>query len=88
MTLATGNLCKYTWEVVVCIVLTGKRRLRPDIWLKTLQQTKSIKSIMRIIYNTETIYRQKARKKPECPLSSTGKEVKCIYAFLFGDEFQ
>ncbi len=26
------SLCKYTWKVVVCMVLTGKRCLEPDIW--------------------------------------------------------
>ena len=47
-TLASRSLCKYTWEVVLYIVLTGKERLGPDIWLKIPQQTKSTKNMMRI----------------------------------------
>lgn len=37
------NLCKYTWEVVLCMVLTGKRLLEPNIWLKTLEQLSLLK---------------------------------------------
>ena len=29
---AAYSLCKFTWEAVVFMVLTGKRRLGPDIW--------------------------------------------------------
>ncbi len=28
---AAYSLCKYTWEIVICMVLTGERRLGPDI---------------------------------------------------------
>ena len=34
---ATCSLCKYTWKVVVCMVLTGKRRLGLNIWPKIPQ---------------------------------------------------
>ena len=37
LTPASCSLCKYTWEIVFCIVLTGKKRLGPDKWPKTLQ---------------------------------------------------
>ena len=43
---ATYSLCKYTWEVVSCMVLTGKWHLGPDIWPKTLKQAENIKSMM------------------------------------------
>ena len=33
-----ASFCKYTWEVVVYMVITGKGRLGPDIWPKTLNQ--------------------------------------------------
>ena len=42
------SLCKYTWKVVVYIVLTGKRHLGPDFWPETPQQAENTKSIMRI----------------------------------------
>ena len=29
---AAQSLCKYTWEVIACMVLIGKGRLGPDIW--------------------------------------------------------
>lgn len=29
---------KYTWEVVVCIVMTDEGYLDPDIWLETHNQ--------------------------------------------------
>ena len=46
---AAQNLCKYTWEVVACMVLTAKERLGPDIWPKTPEQAESIKDMMRSI---------------------------------------
>ena len=35
LTPVARNLCKYTWKVVVYMVLTGKRRLGPDIGPET-----------------------------------------------------
>ncbi len=32
---ATRSLCKYTWEVILCMFLIGDRRLGPDIWPET-----------------------------------------------------
>lgn len=39
-TLATRNLCKYIWEIVAYMVLTGKKCLRSDLWLKISKQAK------------------------------------------------
>ncbi len=52
---AARSLCKYTWEVVIYMVLTGEGRLGPDIWLETPQQAESMESIMRITWNTEAM---------------------------------
>ena len=46
---AGRSLCKYIWEVIVYIVLTDKKRLKPNIWLEIPQQAESIESIIRII---------------------------------------
>ncbi len=82
---ATCSLCEYTWEVVVCMVLTGKGRLGPDIWPETPQQAESIESMMRITWNTEALRRQKGRGKPNCPLAPTRKEARQVRALLFCD---
>ena len=47
LTSAACSSYKHTWEVMVCMILTGKRRLGADIWPKTLQQGKKTKNIMR-----------------------------------------
>ena len=65
LTPAGGSLCKYIWKVVVCMVLTGKKRVGPDIWLKTLQQVENIERMMRIMWNTKAMRWQKASKKPD-----------------------
>ena len=46
---AARSLCKYTWEVVACMVLTGKGRPGPDIWPETPKQGKSTEDMMRSI---------------------------------------
>ena len=51
--LAARSLCKYTWEVVACMVLTGKGRPRPDIWPETPEQAKSTEDMMRLIRDKE-----------------------------------
>lgn len=43
---AVRSLCDYTREVVIYIVLIGKKCLKPNIWLETPDQ-KSTKSMMR-----------------------------------------
>lgn len=47
MILSARSLCKYTWEVILFIILTGKRYLRPNIWLKTADQAKSKEKIIK-----------------------------------------
>ncbi len=54
-TLAAHSLCKYIWEVVICMVLTGKGRLGLDIWLETPQQAKSTESMMRTTWNAKAM---------------------------------
>ena len=46
---AACSLCKYTWEVIVYMLLTCKGRPGPDIWPKTLEQAESIEDIIRSI---------------------------------------
>ena len=46
-TSAACSLCKVTWEVMICMVLTGEGRLGPDIWPEPSQQAESTKSMMR-----------------------------------------
>ena len=82
---AGRSLYKYTWGIVVYMVLTGKRRLGPDIWPETPQQAKSTESMMRITWNTEAMRRRKASGKPDCPLAPTGKEARHVRALLFCD---
>ena len=84
-TSADRNLCKYTWENVVYIVLTGKRCLRLDILPKISQQTKSIENMIRITWNTEVMQWQKANRKPNCPFAPTSKEAKHVHILLFCD---
>lgn len=44
------------------MVLTGKRRLGSDIWLKTSDQAKSIENMIKIVWYKETYYWQKANR--------------------------
>lgn len=55
LTFAAHRLCKYTWEVVTYMILTGKGHLEPDIWPKALKQVESIGSMMSTMWNIETI---------------------------------
>ena len=81
-TFAARNLCKYTWEVMICMVLIGKGRLGPDIWTETPQQAKNTKSMLIAAWNTEAMWWQNASRTLNSPLSLTGKEVKHVRALL------
>ncbi len=85
---AARSLCEYTWEVVVCMVLTGKGRLGRDIWPETPQQAESTESMMRTTWNIEVMWRRKDSGKPDCPLAPTGKEARHVCALLFCHLFQ
>lgn len=85
MTSASCCLCKYIWEVVVDIVLTIEGCLELDIGLKTLYSDKSIESMIRIMWNTKTMWQQKVSRKPDCLLALTNKEAKYLHALLFCD---
>ena len=85
LTSAACSLYEYTWEVVVCMVLTGKRRLGLDIWPATPQQAESIESMIRITWNAEAMWQQKICGKSNYPWVSTGKEAKHVRELLFYD---
>ena len=70
---------------MICMVLIKKRRLRPDIWSKTPQQAKSIKSMMRGAWNTKAMRRQNVGRRLNSLFSSTGKETRYIDALLIRD---
>lgn len=53
---AACSLCKYIWKVILCMVLTGKRCLRPDIWSEIIDQAKSIEDIIRGIWTKKVYY--------------------------------
>lgn len=78
----TRSLCKHTCKVMVYTVLTSKRRLGPDIWAETLQQVESTKNMMRAIWNTETMCRQKASGTSNCLLFLTGKEARYMHVLF------
>lgn len=40
---ADRSLCKYIWEVILCMILTDKGYLRPDIWPEPLNKPKALK---------------------------------------------
>ena len=69
---------KYTWEVVACMVLTGKRRLGPDIWPETPEQAESIEDMIRSIWGKEAHWRCKTSGTKSCPLSSSDKEARFV----------
>ena len=75
---AAQSLCKYIWEVVVCMVLIRKRRLGPDIWPKTPEQAESIKDMMRSIGGKEEYWRCKISGTKSCPLSPSSKEARFV----------
>lgn len=75
---AARSLCEYTWEVVACMVLTGKGRLGPDIWPETPEQAESTEDMMRSIWGKEAHRQCKASGTKSCPLSPSGKEARFV----------
>ena len=76
---AACSLCKYTWEVVACMVLTSKGRPGPNIWPETPEQAKSIEDMMRSIWGKEAYWQCKASGTKSCPLSPSNKEPRFMY---------
>ena len=75
---AAQSLCKYTWEVVACMVLTDKERLGPDMWPETPEQAESTEDMIRSIWGKEAHRRCKASGTKSCPLSPSGKEARFV----------
>ena len=75
---AAQSLCEYTWEVVACMVLTGKGRLGPDIWPETPEQAEFTEDMMRSIWGKEAHWQYKASGTKSCPLSSSSKEARFV----------
>lgn len=43
---AQASLCKYIWEVIICIMITNEEQVGLDIWLKTPNQDAGIEDII------------------------------------------
>lgn len=43
------TFCKYTWEVIVYMVITGKVYARPNIWPEIPEQAKKMEDIRKTI---------------------------------------
>lgn len=50
------NLCKYIWEVILCMILIGKECLEPEIWIEIPDQAEGIEDMMRIVWGKEAHY--------------------------------
>ncbi len=59
-TLTACSLCKYIWEVILCMLLTGNRRLSPDIWPKIPDQAEDTEEMIKTIWAEEVHCQQKA----------------------------
>lgn len=75
---AARSLSEYTWEVLLCMVLTGEGRLGPDIWPEAADQAESTEDMMRRVWATEAHVRRRASGTTSIPLSSSGKEARHV----------
>ena len=60
------------------MVLTGKRRLGPDIWSETPERAESTKDLIRSIWGKEAHWRYKASGTKSCSLSFSGKKARFV----------
>ena len=44
--------------------------------------------MIKTTWNVKAMWQQKDSRKPDCPLATTSKEAKYVYAFLLCDLFQ
>ena len=51
------SLCEYTWEVIACMVITGKGRSGPDMWPKTPNQGTGTENMILTKWYEEVIKR-------------------------------
>ena len=73
---AIPSLCEYIWEVVACMVLTGKVCPGLDIWPETPEQAEFIEDMIRSIWGKEAHWQYKANETKSCLLSSSSKEAR------------
>lgn len=81
LTLTICSHYKYIWGVIACIIITGKRHARPDIWPETPEQVKNIEDMIRTIWSKEVYHKQKASGTKIYLLALSGKEAGHIYLF-------
>ena len=70
------SFCKYTWEVIAYIVITGKACLGPKIWLEIPNQGTGGNNIILSIWYNEAI-KWKEIKSQQQHLSSPTAEEAC-----------
>lgn len=89
------TLCKYTWEVVICIVMTGERCSGPNIWPETPNQDTSTEDMIYTTYYKEAMkwreinpqqqYLSSLNAKKACYASYISSNLKNSYAHLVTD---
>ena len=50
-----ASLCKYTWEVIACMVIISKWRSGPDIWPETPNQSTSTEDMILTTWSKEAM---------------------------------
>lgn len=70
-----ASFCKYTWEIVAYMIITGKKHLGLDIWPGTLNQDISTKDMISTTQFKEVIKQKKINPQQQHPLSPSLRKV-------------
>ncbi len=76
LTSAAYSLCKYTWEVILCMVLIDDGRLGPDIWPETSDQVEGTEQMMRTVWAEESHCQRKISGTKTYSLYPFGKDAR------------
>ncbi len=69
------SLCKYTWEVIAFMVMTGEGRSGPDIWPETPNQATGTEKMILIIWYKEAMKRSGINPQQHHPPIPSAKEA-------------
>ena len=70
-----ASFCKYTWEVVACMIITGEERSCPDIWPETPNQGTGTEDMILTTWSKEAMKRREINPQQQHPPSPSPREA-------------
>lgn len=79
--LKQASFYEYIWEIIACMVITGKGRLSVEIWPETSNQSTSSEDMILSTWYNGAMKQKEINLQQHYPSSPTAKDKACYLSY-------